>query len=243
MMRTHCPGPTAAGDAAAGEAAAGDLEHGLAGDREVGRAQGVAVHRRVVLRRHVDRRDDVFGEHAAERRAQRQLLDRREAAAPAAAGSRAPRHRQRLRVVAADAGADLLQRRRRGRRLAHGRWSCCSSSTVLALANAAGVVERAPAGCAWSAVQRSILRWPLVGEADQAFHHRRRASCRTPAAPAARRLRGWRRRRSRRLRRRRPRRGARPGRRERAACRTARPPGTASRSARARSRKPASGPG
>ena len=67
-----------AGEGAAGQGGADHRERALAGAGEVGRAHGVAVHRGVVVRGHVARRDHVLGEHAAERGAHRHALAARD---------------------------------------------------------------------------------------------------------------------------------------------------------------------
>ena len=68
-MRTHWPGADRRRVRLAGERLADARERRLAVRREVGEAHRLAVHRRVVVAGHVDRRDHVLGEHAAERRA------------------------------------------------------------------------------------------------------------------------------------------------------------------------------
>ena len=74
MMRTACPAPDRrVEDVARGQV--GDdasVRAGLRGAVGIGRADGVAVHRRVVERRDIEWRDDVLGEHLAERREQRE---------------------------------------------------------------------------------------------------------------------------------------------------------------------------
>jgi len=57
-----------------GESAPGDRKHGVPLRCEIGAAQGVAVHRRVVVRGHVDGRDDVLRQHPAEGCAHGQAL-------------------------------------------------------------------------------------------------------------------------------------------------------------------------
>ena len=74
MMRTHWPGATLPVELRACEAGAGHRQHGVAAGGEFATAQGVAVHRRVVVRGHGDGRDHVAGQHAAERAADGQLL-------------------------------------------------------------------------------------------------------------------------------------------------------------------------
>ncbi len=92
-----------------GEPASGDRKHGVALRCEIGAAQGVAVHRRVVVGGHVDGRNDVLRQHPAECRAHRQALvglyrlhaglnDRQRRVHPKGVG-----------VIAADAGDDVLQ--------------------------------------------------------------------------------------------------------------------------------------
>ena len=126
-----------AGEGLAGERAA-DLGQRRLGVRfQVRAAQRPAVHRRVVVRGHVDRRHDVLGEHAAERAARGDALhavDRRQAGAD----RRARRvDRQRLRVVAVHAAH---QRADRSPAWVH--LSCvskrASSSRVLMLLKACG---------------------------------------------------------------------------------------------------------
>ena len=56
---------------ARGDAQAQGRAIGRRGLREDGTIEGIAVHRRVVVRGHVDRRDDVVRQHAVERVAQR----------------------------------------------------------------------------------------------------------------------------------------------------------------------------
>ena len=72
-----------AGEGAAGEGGADHRERAFTLGAEVGGAHGVAVHRGVVVRGHVARRDHVLGEHAAERGAHGHAL------APGDGGERA----------------------------------------------------------------------------------------------------------------------------------------------------------
>src|SRR6185295_1910087 len=115
-------------------------------------ANGVTVHRRIVVRRDVDRRDDVFREHAPERSAHAKLLD---------AGHRIDERtddfvrfcdRQRVRVVVADA-ADRLSER------AHFSFAA-SSSSVLKLEKASASSSKATSTTLSVAYQASILRPP-----------------------------------------------------------------------------------
>jgi hypothetical protein len=141
------------------EAGASHLQDRVGIGSEGGSAQGIAVHGRVVLRRHVDAGDHVAGQDAAEARSQGEHLGRQH-----------PRHelvdeglclgdRQGLRVVAGNAGRDLLQRARR--RPQASRCSCWSSAVVLALAKAC-TSSNGTVAMRSVAVHASILRRPLV---------------------------------------------------------------------------------
>ncbi len=71
----HRLGPVGAASARiAGVGRADDLQNHVAAGCQRRALEGVAVHRRVVVGGHVDGRDHVLGQHAVERRANRQLL-------------------------------------------------------------------------------------------------------------------------------------------------------------------------
>jgi hypothetical protein len=90
-------GGHAAGKSLTGQRCPGDAQAGLATARQVGMTQRVTVHRRIVVRRHIDRRDHVTGQHTPQRAAQRQ---------PLVCSQR--------RQLAANEGARLLDRQRIG---------------------------------------------------------------------------------------------------------------------------------
>ena len=91
------------------EARADHVERGRRIDQQVAAAQRVAIHRRVVVCRHVDGRNDIAGQHAAERRADRHALDGLDPRHQARDELLRLRHRQCLGVVAPDAGSDVLK--------------------------------------------------------------------------------------------------------------------------------------
>ncbi len=73
-MRTHSPAAQGQGRRLPGEGLACAPQHGLAARREIGEAQRVAVHRRVVVAGHVEGRDHVGGEDPAQRGPDRDAL-------------------------------------------------------------------------------------------------------------------------------------------------------------------------
>ncbi len=75
-MRTHSPGAYRARPRLAGERLADPLQHRLGVGLEISEAHRVAVHRRIVVTGHGDRRNHVGGEHAAERASNMHTLDR-----------------------------------------------------------------------------------------------------------------------------------------------------------------------
>ena len=87
-----------------------DFQRGRAVGAQVGAAQRVAVHRRIVVRRHVDRRDDVGRQHAVQRGAQRDFFDRADRRDEVADDVLRVAHRQRVGVVVGQAA----ERRRAG---------------------------------------------------------------------------------------------------------------------------------
>jgi hypothetical protein len=104
------PGPDGRRRRFSGEGFADADEHGLPAGGEVGEAHGVAVHRRVVVAWHVDRRDDVLREDAVERLPQVDPLgrgDRRQERADQRARL-VDRHRVRVVVVGAGGFAQGL---------------------------------------------------------------------------------------------------------------------------------------
>ena len=97
------------------ERLADPVEHGVGIRLQVGKAQRVAVHRRIVVARHRDRRHHVLRQHAAERAADMNTLDRGHRCEKAADQLARLRHRHRIRIVVVGAGS-LAQ----GGRCAHG---------------------------------------------------------------------------------------------------------------------------
>ena len=73
-IRIASPGLSVDFGARAGGQPPGDHELGVAIGREIGVAHGVAVDRRIIERRQIDRRLHVEGEHAAARAVQDHLL-------------------------------------------------------------------------------------------------------------------------------------------------------------------------
>ena len=164
-----------------GESAAGKAQHGLGLWREVGVAQGIAVHGRVVVRRHVQRGDDVLSEHASECRAQRKPFIGADRCEKSAHDRARLVHRERLRVVRVHATGDLLQRRHA---LGSALFSCASSgqvrdhscqrfpdsralssSLVLILENASASSSNATSATRRVAYQASTLRPPALRKA------------------------------------------------------------------------------
>ena len=104
-MRTHSRGPI-------------EPDHGLPANdsptrfstvsrvgAQIGEAHRVAVHGRVVVARHGERRDDVFRQHAAERAAHVDALDRAHRREEAADQLARLGHRHRIRIVVVGAGS------------------------------------------------------------------------------------------------------------------------------------------
>jgi hypothetical protein len=92
------------------KACADHVERGRRVDEQVAAAQGKAVHRRVVVRGHVDGRDDVAGQHAAQCAADGHALGRIEHRHESRDEVLSLRDGQCLGVVARDAGGDLGER-------------------------------------------------------------------------------------------------------------------------------------
>jgi len=141
----------------AGKRAADLLEDDLGVRLQVGAAHRVAIHRRIVVRRDIDRGHDALREHAAERGAKRHPLaafDRREAGA-----NRLARlvHVQRLGVVAVQAADDAGN-------LVH---ASRISSSVLMLRNASASSSKDTSATFSVAYQASILRPPAARNASR----------------------------------------------------------------------------
>ena len=98
-----------AGEVLPGQAAADHAQPCRRIGAQLGAAQREAIHRRVVVRRHVDGRDDVARQHTAQRVADRAELHRLHRADQARDELLRLRHRQRVRVVAGQACGNLLQ--------------------------------------------------------------------------------------------------------------------------------------
>ena len=151
---------------------------------EIGEAHRPAVHRRVVVARHVERRFDVGGQHAIERRADVHALDRGHRRAGTGGSARAPRR---------PAASPDRSRRRTTARAAFGRfpWRAHSASgeaLPLAASSAGGVdvakgvglvVERALRRSRSVAYHASILRPPPRGIRARCGSTSRRTSANT----------------------------------------------------------------
>ncbi len=90
----------------------GGADHGQRERRvrqQVGAAQGVAIHGRVVMRGHADRRDDVGRQHPAERREQRHLFGRFQRGDTVRDDALRIGDRQGVRVVAREALDGVVQ--------------------------------------------------------------------------------------------------------------------------------------
>ena len=103
-----CAGVDRALERHAGKRSAGDLERDFAVRFKVGKTHCVTVHRRVVVRRHVERRNDVFSEHASKGRADVQAFDDRDRRQKARdeLARLGDRHRIGIVIVGATGGAD-----------------------------------------------------------------------------------------------------------------------------------------
>ena len=103
-MRIASPATERTGRGASGGDAVDDREPRVARGGEIGMAHGIAVDRRIVERRQVDRRDDIARDHAAARGGERHALGlghRRDALGdqPLHLGDRQQRAAERKAVV------------------------------------------------------------------------------------------------------------------------------------------------
>ena len=159
------PGAYAAAEGLPGERGADLLEDRVAG-AEVRKAHRVAVHRGVVVARHVDRGHDVLGEHAAERLAHRQALRLRHRHEAGTDRRARLLHVQRIGVVALD-GVDDFD---------NPSHASFNSAIVLMLRKAFASSSNGTSTTLRLAYQASILRPPPARKADRCASTARRTS-------------------------------------------------------------------
>ena len=141
----------------------------LAVARQVGEAHGPAVHRGIVVAGHVERRDHVLGEHAAERCAHVHALGRRDGRRGTGGSARAP--------VAPASSSGRSRRRRRARAASSGRpWRVQSIETaILCRVRSRRLVSRA------RTPRRSRACRPVAACTASACARSRRAARSSPA--------------------------------------------------------------
>ena len=95
----------------AGQRLADDVERQQSGSITVGKARsvkGIPVHGRIVVRGHIDGRDDVFGQHASEGAAQRDALGGCDGYGETAYDGLRHGNGQRIRIMRREAAGNVV---------------------------------------------------------------------------------------------------------------------------------------